>query len=222
MKSFDIRSAYKATVHYIDIRLLEFTLEQKDVADELKRRIMRLENDYNRLIHINNLLCEAELPKSHFDETTGIITATYKGATSSFRLISANPNTPVKAVGRFGTGAYTPNDIDKMIGSEELDNLKMDMEQLLENFYNNAFRTTKLIQVLTGKTKYHCSEITMVRNRLIEHPEIGSIYSFGFSTNGPVVKPIQRGEKTWVDNGLIPNTHALVASLIEALSLKDK
>jgi hypothetical protein len=219
MRTADIRSIYKVAVRFIGRMSGEFSQEQKEAANELKRRIRRLENDYNRLIHINSLLCEAKLPKIHFDETTGTMTVTNKGKTQSIKLNRADPNIPVKIKGSTAIGAYTASDSNKTQEPEEIDELKMLMEQLLEHYYNNAFRITKLTQALTGKRKYHCPEITIVRNKLVEHPEAGSLYSFGFGSNGPVVKPMHRGPNTWNDNGLIPNTAALVASLIGVFSV---
>jgi len=213
--STDIRSAYKIIVRYVDKRFVEFTQEQQEAANELKRRIKRLENEYNRLIQLNNLLCSDLLPKTHFDESTGIMSTTFNGLTQSFKLNRADPNKPVKLLSSSTIGAYSADDSDRVKEPENITENKMDMEQLLEGYYNNAFRITKLAQTVTGKNKFHCKEITMVRNNLIVHPEAVSIYSFGYGSNGPIVKPIHRGQSTWVDNGLTPNTTALVKSLIE-------
>lgn len=218
-RTSDLRTVYKVAVRYVNKNIGEFTQEKKETANELKRRIKRLGNDYNRLIHINSILCEAKLPKVLFDETTDTMSITNKGVTQSIKLNRADPNIPMKIVSSTAIGAYSAKDTAETKESGRIDEFKMELEQLLEHYYNNAFRITKLTQVLTGKKKYHCVEITIVRNKLIEHPESGSLYSFGFGSNGPVVKPIHRGKKTWNDNGLVPNTAALVASLTEVLSV---
>jgi hypothetical protein len=59
----------------------------------------------------------------------------------------------------------------------------------------------------------------MVRNKLIEHPPIGSLYSFGTSsTAGPRVKPMKKGSDEWNDNGLIPNTSEMIELIIRKIS----
>ncbi len=211
----NIRPAYKAAVKFLNHSSSLLSYEQLEAAKELKRRIKRMENDFNRLMQVNKLLCDAKIPKVHFDEHTSIITVTTERGSQSIKLNRKDPNIPVKLLDSTAIGVYLADDSEDTKDSEHEAELKMMMEQLLEHFYNNAFRVTKLVQVVTGKSKYHCQEITIVRNKLIEHPESGSLYSFGYGTNGPVVKPMYRGEKLWNDLGLIPNTESLINSLIE-------
>lgn len=210
----NIRDAYKDVVAFIRRNASYLRESQMEAASELKRRIKRMEGDFNRLIKINNLLLEAEMPHLEFEESTDTITITNKGHSRSIKLNRADPNVPIQLLGSTSIGAYKAGSQKPSMSDVESENLKMLMEQMLEHYYANAFRITKLVQVVTGSKKYHCSEITIVRNKLIEHPDTGSIYSFGFGTNGPVVKPIQRrGQRKWNDKGLVPNTTALVESL---------
>ncbi len=215
-QSPDIRSAYKAVVRYIERMGDQLSAEQQEAANELKRRLKRLENDSNRIVKINNALLDAESPKIRFDDSTGTITFDFKGASQSLKLKRADPEIPVKIDQSSTMGAYVAGRSEN--DSDQSDELKMIMEQMLEGFYNNAFRITKLVQVIINKRKYDCREITIVRNKLVEHPDTGTIYSFGYSSNGPVVKPIHRGKKTWTDAGLVPNTNALAYSLMAAFS----
>lgn len=209
----DVRSAYKAVVVYLDKHAGTMTMIQLEAASELKRRLKRLENDSNRLVKINNSLVDAELPRIRFDESTGTLTMSHKGATQSIRLNRANSDVPVKLVQSTSLGAYMAGAEPPADTTPESEELKLAMEQMLEHYYINAFRITKLVQIVTGRSKYHVPEITLVRNKLIEHAELGSIYSFGFGSNGPVVKPIHRGQSEWRDAGLIPNANALAESL---------
>ena len=217
MDNSDIRSVYKAAVQYFTKRNKAFSRKQNEAANEIKRRIKRMENDYNRLIKINDLFCESEMPNAHFNEATDTSTFTYNGINQTIRYNRLNPNVPVKVVNSMSFCAYSASDLNVTEDSEGIDDLKMQMEQLLEHFYNNAFRITKLIQKVNN-SKAHCSEITIVRNKLIEHPEEGSLYSFGFGSNGPTVKPMHIGKKEWIDIGLIPNTEAFVNYLFEIFS----
>lgn len=210
----NIRNLYKASVSYVNNKYIEFDLDKKELSKEFKRRIKRLENDYNRLMRINTLLCETSFPKTHFDESTGIRSILYNGGMFSYKINPADPHVPVKLVGSTSTNFYSAGEPNTSEGVEEL---QMEMENTLEQYYYSAFRITKIVQELTGRKNYHCHEITIVRNKLIEHPEAGSIYSFGYGTNGPQVKPICRGEKEWNDAGLVHNTAALVKSILNIL-----
>jgi hypothetical protein len=55
-----------------------------------------------------------------------------------------------------------------------------------------------------------------VRNNLIEHPDKQQLfYSFGFGSTGPRAMPIHKGEPEWNDDGLVPNTIAFVAAIVD-------
>jgi hypothetical protein len=186
--------------------------EQTEAVVEIKRRLKRLENDSNRLIRLNNELLDKEMAQVQFDEASDTLTFSFKGSAHSIKINRADPDTPVRLVGSTSMGAYvagkpTPD-------GEATDELKSVMEQLLEGFYDNAFRITKLAGTRTGRPKFECRGITMVRNKLITHPPEGAIYSFGFSSTGPVVKPIHRGELEWTDAGLVPNVEMLREALL--------
>jgi hypothetical protein len=215
-QSPDLRGAYKALVQYLNVRAGRLTVEQTEAGAEIKRRLERVENETNRLIQINNKLLDDEAPKIHFDESSDTLTLTFKGTAQSIKLNRANPDVPVKLAGSTSIGAYVAGKADR--DSEATDELKAVTEQMLEGVYNNAFRITKLAQTLTGRRRFECRNITMVRNKLVEHPEPGAIYSFGFSSTGPVVKPIHRGTREWTDAGLLPNVGALCKALLELLA----
>jgi hypothetical protein len=103
---------------------------------------------------------------------------------------------------------------------KKLASLRVELEGLLESYYQNAHQVQRLVTGLLKpkrKNKFECRPITMVRNGLVEHPRPELVYSFGYGTNGPVVRPIARGGKReWVDSGLVPNTEAFDKALAEA------
>jgi hypothetical protein len=91
-------------------------------------------------------------------------------------------------------------------------------EGLLDDYYHNAHRVLKLMKSLPGQAGFSCREITIVRNKLVEHPEHGEPYSFGFGSTGPVVRPMHRAGREWRDAGLVPNTESFVNDLARALN----
>jgi hypothetical protein len=58
--------------------------------------------------------------------------------------------------------------------------------------------------------------VTQVRNNLVEHPNRGAFYSFGYGSTGPRVKPMHQGKQVWNDEGLVPNTRQFVDAIVSA------
>jgi hypothetical protein len=211
-KAPGIRPAYKTVVAYINSHSGVLTALQTQAATELKRRLRRLENECSSLIRLNNLLLDSDGMKISFDEATGVLTTTMKGVSQSLTISRADPAIPVKVGQPAVVQAYHAGVETDPPTPENIDTLRQQLEQMIEGYYYNAFLITKLAQKITGR-KYECREITIVRNKLVEHFEGVSIYSFGIGSSGPVVKPIQIAPATWNDAGLVHNTTALVNSL---------
>jgi hypothetical protein len=207
-----IRSAYKTVVAYINSHSGVLTALQTQAATELKRRLGRLENECSSLIRLNNLLLDAEGMKISFDEATGVLSTTMKGVTQSVTINRADPAIPVKVGQPVVVQAYHAGVETNPPTSENIDSVRQQLEQLIEGYYYNAFLITKLAKTITGR-KFEFREITIVRNKLVEHFEGVSIYSFGVGSGGPLVKPIQIAPATWNDAGLVHNTTTLVNSL---------
>lgn len=217
----DVRSAIKAVVKYIEINSDKLDQNQLECGATIKHLLKRLESEWNQLIKMNNELIDAHAPKMSFNNEDdnklavtlkfGKIfqTMTFKGGPDGPPRISQ----PVVFSGGYIAGKESPN---KITITEEPESK---MESMLEGYYSNAFTITQLIKTLIGKKKYHCEEITMVRNELIVHPKKGSLYSFGFSQNGPVVSPLYREAPRKHDKGLVPNTNALVESIIRVMNI---
>ncbi len=215
-----IRDVYKIVVKYIEHHRQKFSLEQIDAAAEIKRRLLGLENSFNRLTNINEQLSKESMPQISLDSETGIMTVELMGQSVHVKYERAEPDVPVSFLDgpALVRHDYTNELSDDEIDSQIIEALKIEMESLVEHYYYNAFKITKLIQILTGKSRYDCRCITMVRNYLIEHPKLETIYSFGFGVNGPFIKPVQRGEVSWEDAGLVKNTEFLISSLKKVFS----
>jgi hypothetical protein len=97
--------------------------------------------------------------------------------------------------------------------------VKAQLRPKLESFYYNAHRLLTLIEVLPGTTDFKFIGVKVVRNKLIEHAENGSLYSFGWSDNGPLVKPekLSTADPRWQDKGLLPNTIEMIAAVSNKL-----
>ncbi|WP_144007158.1 hypothetical protein [Pelomonas sp. KK5] len=213
----ETRSALRAAIAFLARRAPSLNRDQLKAGDELKRRLRRLEAECNRLIKINNTLMQAELPRMSHNPTADTLTMTYGGVSHSIKLNRADPSAPVTLDGATAIGTYGSDD-EHSRATPEIQELKILFESLLEQYYYNAFRIAKLLQELTGRTKSHCTEITMVRNHLVEHPKDDADYTFGYGTHGPVVRPIKRGTPAWNDAGLVPNTVALVKHILSELA----
>ncbi len=135
------------------------------------------------------------MPAVSSDEVSHTISFTHKGQTQSIKLSHADPNVPISIAGSTSISAYKAGSEKRESATPDTDEFKMLVEQMLEHYYSNAFRVTKFVQQVSGRSKYDCRPITIVRNKLIEHFKPGSIYSFGFGSNDPFIKPIYRGER---------------------------
>jgi hypothetical protein len=194
--------------------------EQERRLAEIERRLLRLSANFHRLMEINRKLTELHFSAVYFNAETDMLEFSAGGRTRRLKLKRENADTPIRFggsinVGIFGAGA------DKS-GSKEGLSLRVELEERLESYYQNAHLVQKLVTDLLDpkrKSKFECRPITMVRNRLIEHPrpEEQLVYSFGYGTTGPVVRPTAKsGEREWVDSGLASNPAAFDKALAEA------
>jgi hypothetical protein len=71
---------------------------------------------------------------------------------------------------------------------------------------------------LPSLQNFKCKEIVIVRNKLIERADHGDVYSFGFGSAGPKVRPMVHSGRTWTDSGLVRNTEAFIDALQSAFS----
>jgi hypothetical protein len=73
--------------------------------------------------------------------------------------------------------------------SDRVQALRAALEEKLESFYYSAARIRDLVREIPELEKFDCREITIVRNKLIEHADLAESDTFGYGTNGPTVKP---------------------------------
>ena len=187
---------------------------------EIRRRLGRLRVQAAELIDVNNRLeakyAEYGRAQHHIDPATNTLVFTYLGK-EMIRYRAADPNKPIQIVQQVGwssgyeAGATPPA---WPAADEEVQKLRLVLEDKLESYYQNAHRVLKLFGRIPGTKKIECRPITLVRNKLIEHPKDGSLYSFGSGWAGPLVKPMFRGELEFHDEGLVPNTRAFVDVIV--------
>jgi hypothetical protein len=196
------------------------TGEQERRLAEISRRLLRLSVNFHRLMDINRKLTEQHFSEVHFDAETDMLEFSAGGRTRRLKLKRENPDRPIRFGGSINMGIFGAG-ADKS-GSKEGLSLRVELEERLESYYQNAHQVQKLVtDVLKPKrkNKFECRPITMVRNRLIEHPrpEDQLVYSFGYGTFGPVVRPTAKsGEREWVDSGLASNTAVFDKALATA------
>jgi hypothetical protein len=189
------------------------SVQDREALDEALRRLQRLDSQCGQLIKANNIFIEQQVPQFEFDPETDMVTVRADGLEQVVRLKRANPRKPISMRPLTVGGAYKPNITAS--GGSAGDIGELDFEGRLEEYYHNAHRILKIVKSLPGLKNFECREITIVRNKLIEHPE-GEVYSFGYGSSGPVVRPQHKSGRTWHDRGLVPNTEALLNRLVQA------
>lgn len=192
--------------------------ESIETLREVEARLLRLDTQYNELLEINTQLMESDplRIRTHFDPESDTITFGVGDEEIKIQLNRADPNIPIAQDNESIVGAYTAG--DEASDPDHIAKLKSRMESALEDFYHSAHRVQKLMKTLPGIPKAESRAITIVRNKLVEHPDAGDFYSFGWSSSGPVVRPIHRPGRQWVDAGLVPNTKEFVDVIIKAFS----
>jgi len=188
----------------------------KETLDEVLRRLQRLNSQCGELIKLNNRLIEQRAPQIRFDPDTDTLTYRMGELEEKVRLNRADPKIPIGMGTVTVAGAYKPETTVGQARCADVDELAF--EGLLEDYYHNAHRMLKLVKLLPGFKNFQCREITMVRNKLVEHSKQGEVYSFGWGSSGPVVRPLHQQDREWIDRGLVPNSEALLGKLAEAFA----
>jgi hypothetical protein len=185
---------------------------QQETVAEITQRLRRLDNEVGRLISLNNRFLKRRPLTTEFDQSTDTVTFRAGDVEQKIKLKRANPAVPITARQLAAGGVYKPDTATpEQVGLSNDE--RHEFEGLLETYYSNAHRILKLVRTLPGLGKFECREITIVRNKLVEHPLAGDVYSFGFGTSGPVVRPLRKPDREWVDNGLVPNTESFIRKL---------
>lgn len=196
---------------------LTFSPDELETINEIETRLQRLANEYQELLDINDRLMNTDplRIRTSIDPWSGVVSFDVGSEAFHFKLNRADPQLPILKSHETAVGAYRSGSSSEE--AEEVVQLKARMETLLEGFYQNAHRVQKLVKTLSGIPGKESRKITIVRNKLVEHPDVGEPYTFGWSTNGPVVRPLhRRPDRKWADPGLVPNTQEFADVLTRA------
>lgn len=204
--------AIQAVAQYVDRHQGRLSAEHAQILLEIRRRLERLEVQAAELIDVNNRMWGKQGFKVDFDPSTNTIIFSVGGMEQRLTLKRADPDVPIQVAGlTAGTGYHAgtspPSD-------EEEQRLRVELEEKLESYYQSAHRILKLFGRVPSLAKVRCVAVSRVRNKLIEHPDDGALYSFGVGSTGPRVKPMHRGAPKFNDEGLVPNTQAFVDAVV--------
>ncbi len=158
-------------------------------------------------------LMESRL-QSSFDPATDTVTFGTGAARMSYQLVRADPSVPITRRVLAEGGAYRAGKRPNVAAARA--EREREYEGKLENYYDNAHQVCLLVQGLPGLHRFKCIQVRDVRNKLVNHHEAGEIYSFGFGSSGPTVRPMRSRARKWEDAGLVPNAEAFVRALTDA------
>jgi hypothetical protein len=115
--------------------------------------------------------------------------------------------------------SVTTDPAGRMVGGPAT-GVTVELRTDLSNFYRTAHRLLDVIRTVPGFEAIRCREITIVRNKLLEHTDEkegrGPLWSFGYDMKrGPVLAPVWRGgpPPAHQDEGYFHNSDALLAAL---------
>jgi len=193
-------------------------LSPRDVKTlgEVVRRLQRLAVEAARLTELNNRLVDSDAVSIDFDSESDTLVFRAGDAEMRLQLLRGEPDTPLRVSHLTNGGAYDAAHDAREPSAEAP--VRRELETTVEAYYNSAHRVLKLLATVPSLTKISCRQVTIVRNKLVEHPDKGSIYSFGYGSSGPRIKPLQTRPVKWTDEGLVPNTRAFVNAIVAAVA----
>ncbi len=194
----------------------DLSVAHRRTLAEIRARILRLDSDYIELMTINEAIAIERRMDVSYDDATETLRFKGLGADLAIPMKRKDPGTPVQISNKGWVEAYPPGG-EGLPLSEDAASVRLDMGPLLECYYYNAHVVIRLARVLLGRG-LECKPIHDVRNKLIEHAEVGDIYSFGNGSDGPLIRPIRPSGSPWRDDGLMPNTEALTSVLCAAFT----
>jgi len=183
---------------------------------EVARRLQRLAADAVKLIELNNRLVDFDAISRDFDSDTDTLVFRAGEAAMAVQLIRGDPDTPLTVTHAVSGGAYDAAHDAREPSAQA--SVRRELETSVEAYYVSAHRVLKLLATVPGLKKMSCKEVIIVRNKLVEHPSRGGIYSFGYGSTGPRIKPMQTRPVEWNDDGLVPNTRAFVKTIEAAIA----
>ncbi len=189
---------------------------QVQAVREIERRLRGLQSSYARLMSINAELMHKMPLKTTFDSASETYIASLGDQELRIKLNRADPQVPIQ-MKRLTEGVAYLAGSQHPADDPNVQALRDEMEHLLEYYYYAAHRTLKLVQSLPKLKNFKAKEISIVRNKLIEHAEHGDLYSFGYGSTGPRIKPVGPATRQWNDEGLSTNTGRFLSALKDAL-----
>jgi hypothetical protein len=191
--------------------LIQQSQQHSATLGEVRRRLERLSIEAKRLIELNNILDDTTGIAINFDPGTDALIFKHDDVEMKIQLRRENPEIPLQISHLTSGEAYDAT--REAHQSPDRTHLHQELESTIEIFYYSAHRVLKLLQTIPGLKKLSCREITIVRNKLVEHAPLGSFYSFGCGSTGPRIKPIYKNPIEWNDEGLVPNTRSFLKSI---------
>ena len=185
---------------------------------EIESRINTLASEYDKLQSLNDLILkhDTNIPKIDLDPASGKLKIELKGVITELFIRKKDEDVPVSIRDKSLLTSFLPE--GDTPDSQNIDKLKNSLGPALEAFYYSANKLIDLVESLPNVSKFSFIGVKMVRNKLIEHPPDGSLYSFGASTSGPVIKPVKIITYNWNDKGLTSNALELVEHVEKKLA----
>lgn len=197
---------------------LEAQRSLAETVEELQHRLIRLAGTYDRLIKLNETLIDRTGTSVSFNPETDTLAMVVDGkVAASVRLKRANPQVPVTLLGTHLISSFTSGAVESEPWHRLPSDEKLELEDKLESFYYGAHRALKLFQKLPGMRNVKAKGVLLVRNKLIEHADYSTRYSFGFGTGGPRVRPHGKVGRDVLDQGLEANALEFVQAIRKAL-----
>ena len=190
---------------------------RRRLVPEVRGRIRRLGSDYSELMAINAAVAAERTMRSEYDPAAGTLNLEFMGRTFKIPARPTDPNTKPEVRYLGWVESFAPG--DELPITPETAGLVAKIPSLLEGYYSNAHTLLTRVQILVGRRNIDCPPIKIVRNKLIHHADAGDIFSYGCGSAGPLIRPARPVGSKWRDDGLVPNTRALAACLVDALAL---
>lgn len=192
------------------------SLTGKHLLDEFINKLKDL-NDLN--LKINNLLekCIAN-SAIKFDSESNIVSF----GDIKLELKRQDPAQKITMT-NLGVG-YIKSPLEDSFSSLSLQDSQKELERCTIQYYQIAHRIIKICQLMPHLRGFKCNEITLVRNKLIEHPEKeGGVVldTFTYDTNnGPTIKGMRYSyqSKIFPSKGLRHDSFEFIRRLTERLN----
>lgn len=169
---------------YSDKYINQLKQNEKDLLSEFIDKLTHIDELNTKINQLNQDCLNYSL--SSFDPDTD----TYSIGGISIKLQRKDLNKRI-IMTPIATG-YTKGNENDSFFSQDLRKMQRELERLTNNFYEYAHRIIKICENLPELKGFKCKEITLVRNKLIAHPEKESgvvLDSFAYSRqDGPIIK----------------------------------